>query len=219
MLFSPAKPYVLPWKAAGQTSDQREIRDRKRVSRLSSFLFMSPISHGAFYNNSSFLSFSFFCPDLDLCGLPAWLLPWQHLEPSSSCWPYVFTEAPACSSLPRGFASPSKVSSYRITNPASDSEGCHLGFCYLFALSTTGARPPIVLPFSTYVKKVFPAARQTVQHLEQKVDVTCGWVLVVPFDQVSTHTLNPARTSVWPVFLIWHDDTSRKHLKFDILQL
>lgn len=53
-----------------------------------------------------------------------------------------------------------------------------------------------MLPFYTYVKKVFPAARQTVQHEKQKVDVTCGWVLVVPFDQVSTHTLNPARMRV-----------------------
>lgn len=73
------------------------------------------MGHSIIIVHSSSFFFLFFCPDLDLCGLPAWLLPWQHLEPSSSCWPYVFTEAPACSSLPRGFASPSKVSLYRLT--------------------------------------------------------------------------------------------------------
>lgn len=196
---------------------------------------MSPISHGALYNNSSFLFFLFFfCPDLDLCGLPAWLLPWQHLEPSSSCWPYVFTEAPACSSLPRGFASPSKVSLYRLTKtPLTAGIVIRVSFT-LFVFSPTKScthtnslthrptsTPAVTLPLYTYVKKVFPAACQTAQHWKQKVDITCGWVLVVPFDKVSPHTLNPTRTISWPVFVfyVWHDDTRRKHLKFDILEL
>lgn len=88
---------------------RRLIRDIRESPSFPLF-FLSPISHGALYNNAH--SSFFFCPDLDLCGLPAWLLPWQHLEPSSSCWPCVFTESGACSSLRRGFASPSKVSSY-----------------------------------------------------------------------------------------------------------
>lgn len=197
---------------------------------------MSPISHGALYNNSSFLFFFFslFCPDLDLCGLPAWLLPWQHLEPSSSCWPYVFAEAPACSSLPRGFASPSKVSLYRLTKNSSDSRDCHYGFSFTWSqLSHNGAHTPtnpcpgphqhqqLCFLFYTYVRNVFPAACQTVQRWKQKVDITCGWVLVVPCDQVSPHTLNPTRTTDWPVFVFYvrHDDTGRKHLKFDIFTL
>lgn len=75
------------------------------------FCLIFLMGHSIIIVHSSF----FFRPDLDLCGLPAWLLPWQHLEPNSSCWPYVFTEARACSSLLHGFASPSKVSSYRLT--------------------------------------------------------------------------------------------------------
>lgn len=93
-----------------------EIRESERdeLACPPFLLFLSSISHGALYNNSSF-GFLLFRPDLDLCGLPAWLLPWQHLEPSSSFWPCVFAEAWACSSLLLGFASPLKVSSYRLT--------------------------------------------------------------------------------------------------------
>lgn len=77
-----------------------------------------------------------------------------------------------------------------------------------------------MFPLYTYVKNVFPATCQTVQHWKQKVDITCGLLLVVPFKNVSLHTLKPIRVTSWPVissvfFDVWHDDTRRKHLKFD----
>ncbi len=56
-----------------------------------------------------------------------------------------------------------------------------------------------MFPLYTYVKNVFPATCQTVQPWKQKVDITCGLLLVVPFDKVSSHTLKPTRTLVWPV--------------------
>lgn len=52
--------HTSPQKAAGQTSDQRDQRKAESLACLS--LFMSHISHGALYNNSSFLSSFFFLP-------------------------------------------------------------------------------------------------------------------------------------------------------------
>lgn len=83
----------------------------------------------------------------------------------------------------------------------------------------THTSPPVaIFPFCTYVKKVFPATCQTVPHWKQKVDITCGCFLVVPFDRVSSHTLKHTRTdlSELPCFLMSDTMTlKRKHLKFD----
>lgn len=42
--------------------------------------------------------------------------------------------------------------------------------------------------FRTYAEKALPAACQTGRLWEQKVDVTCGWVPLVPCDQVPLST-------------------------------
>lgn len=111
---------LLPNYTSGSLQAKLLIRERSEKEKKERESLVCPsfffclvflMGHSIIIVHSSF----FFHPDLDLCGLPAWLLPWQHLEPSFSCWPYVFTEAQACSSLLRGCASPSKVSSYTLT--------------------------------------------------------------------------------------------------------
>ena len=192
------------------------------------------MGHSIIIVHSSF----FFRPDLDLCGLPAWLLPWQHLEPNSSCWPYVFTEARACSSLLRGFASPSKVSSYRLTKTlltggisiiVSFTLFWFLPLSHSVSQSLTNSRThtpthtstaPVMFPLYTYVKNVFPAACQTVQCRKQKVDITCSLLLVVPFKNFSPHPKIHTHFSLTCRFFFWFlmsdmMTQGRKHLKFD----
>lgn len=151
----------------------REIRERERepLACLSFFLcLLFLMGHSIIIVHSSY-SFFFVRPDLDLCGLPAWLLPWQHLEPSSSCWPCVFTEAQACSSLLRGFASPSKVSSHRLTQtPLTAGIVIRVSFTCLVlfptkSLSHSRAGPRARIHTSSYVSSSYTCKERISCHM------------------------------------------------------
>lgn len=80
------------------------------------------------------------------------------------------------------------------------------------SLANTQSRSPtpaVLLPFHTYVKKVFPATCQTEQHWKQKVDIACVELLVVPFNRsFSPHPKIQTYHGVWPaslfVLTLWH---------------
>lgn len=172
------------------------------------------MGHSIIIVHSSYSFFFFFRPDLDLCGLPAWLLPWQHLEPSSSCWPCVFTEAQACSSLLRGFASPSKVSSHRLTKtPLTAGIVIRVPFTCLVLFPTKSlscthththaqaCTPAVMFPLHTHVKNVFPSTCQT---LETKGGY-CVWLdtgsalqqSFYPHPESNTHYSLTCRRTQW----------------------
>lgn len=128
-----------------------------------------------------------------------WLLPWQHLEPSSSFWPSVFAEAWACSSLLLGFASPLKVSSFRLTRTLLSAGIIVIVYCtflvspakplacakthpYTHArIRTSGS-----ISFSCICKERISCHTSNCATLKTKGGYYV-WILVVPFNNLSPH--------------------------------
>lgn len=143
----------------------------------------------------------------------------------------MFAEAWACSSLLLGFASPLKVSSYRLTRILLSTGIIVIVYCtflvspakplacakthpYAHArIRTSGS-----ISFSCICKERISCHTSNCATLKTKGGYYV-WLLVVPFNNLSPHPEIHTQYSVtcqfFVFFDVWRSDTRRKQLKFD----